>query len=35
MTAFVYHGAGRSAWEDVPDPAVKDGIVPGHEAVGG
>ncbi|GGX79815.1 zinc-dependent alcohol dehydrogenase family protein [Streptomyces fructofermentans] len=24
MKAFVFHGAGQSAWEDVPDPAVKE-----------
>jgi alcohol dehydrogenase len=24
MKALVYHGPGRKAWEDVPDPAVKD-----------
>ena len=24
MRALVYHGPGKSAWEEVPDPAVKD-----------
>ncbi|MFJ7333188.1 zinc-dependent alcohol dehydrogenase family protein [Streptomyces sp. NPDC101110] len=24
MKGFVFHGPGQSAWEDVPDPAVKD-----------
>ncbi|QFQ98115.1 zinc-dependent alcohol dehydrogenase family protein [Streptomyces phaeolivaceus] len=24
MKAFVFHGPGQSAWEDVPDPAVKE-----------
>ncbi|MFD9120858.1 zinc-dependent alcohol dehydrogenase family protein [Streptomyces bottropensis] len=24
MKGYVFHGAGQSAWEDVPDPAVKD-----------
>ncbi|MEU6379904.1 zinc-dependent alcohol dehydrogenase family protein [Streptomyces sp. NPDC046909] len=24
MKGFVFHGPGRSAWQDVPDPAVKD-----------
>ncbi|MEU2266709.1 zinc-dependent alcohol dehydrogenase family protein [Streptomyces olindensis] len=24
MKGFVFHGPGRSAWEDVPDPGVKD-----------
>ncbi|GAW48178.1 MULTISPECIES: zinc-dependent alcohol dehydrogenase family protein [unclassified Nocardioides] len=24
MKALVYHGPGRKAWEDVPDPAIKD-----------
>ncbi|MCX5367520.1 zinc-dependent alcohol dehydrogenase family protein [Streptomyces sp. NBC_00124] len=24
MKAFVFHGAGQSAWEEVPDPAIKE-----------
>ncbi|EGX54883.1 zinc-containing dehydrogenase [Streptomyces zinciresistens K42] len=24
MKGYVFHGAGRSAWEEVPDPALKD-----------
>ncbi|MGW3989209.1 zinc-dependent alcohol dehydrogenase family protein [Streptomyces sp. NPDC004830] len=24
MKGFVFHGPGRSAWEDVPDPGIKD-----------
>ncbi|MFS8204740.1 alcohol dehydrogenase catalytic domain-containing protein [Streptomyces sp. CWNU-52B] len=24
MKGFVFHGSGQAAWEDVPDPAVKD-----------
>jgi alcohol dehydrogenase len=24
MKAFVFHGPGRSAWEDVPDPGIED-----------
>ncbi|MDN3027184.1 zinc-dependent alcohol dehydrogenase family protein [Streptomyces sp. S.PB5] len=24
MKGFVFHGPGRSAWQDVPDPAIKD-----------
>ena len=24
MKGYVFHGAGQSAWEEVPDPAVKE-----------
>ena len=24
MKALVYHGPGRKAWEEVPDPSIKD-----------
>lgn len=24
MKGFVFHGSGKSAWEEVPDPGIKD-----------